>query len=120
RPVYISDPLPGRTHDAKAITSTSVAEIIKNSGGGIADRGYQGCDVLVTPRKKPRAGKLSAGDKAYNREVSALRAAVERFVAHFKNWRIFHTDYRRPYSTYRDSFDAARALFFFSVSWGFE
>jgi hypothetical protein len=27
-----------------------------------------------------------------------------------------HTDYRRPYSTYRDAFDAARGLFFFSHS----
>jgi hypothetical protein len=33
---------------------------------------------------------------------------------------IFHTDYRRPYSTYQDAFDAARALFFFSITWGFE
>jgi hypothetical protein len=41
-------------------------------------------------------------------------------VAHFKNWRILHTDYRRPYSTNRDPFDAARALFFFSITWGFE
>lgn len=120
RPVYVSDPLPGRTHDAKAIASTPVSEIVKSSGGGIADRGYQGCDDLATPRKKPQGGKLSTGDKAYNSEVSSLRAAVERFVAHFKNWRILNTEYRRPYSTYRDSFDAARALFFFSVRWGFE
>jgi hypothetical protein len=30
------------------------------------------------------------------------------------------TDNRRPYATYRDAFDAARALFFFSITWGFE
>jgi hypothetical protein len=33
---------------------------------------------------------------------------------------MFHTDYRRPYSTYRDSFDAARTLFFFSIKWSSE
>jgi len=33
---------------------------------------------------------------------------------------MLHTDYRRPYHTYRDSFDAARSLFFFSITWGFE
>ena len=43
----------------------------------------------------------------------AFRAPVERLVGHFKNWKIFHTDYRRPYSTYHDAFDAARGLFFF-------
>jgi len=41
-------------------------------------------------------------------------------VAHFKNWKVLHTDYRRPYNTYRDAYDAARGLFFFSITWGFE
>ncbi|MGH3711832.1 MAG: transposase family protein, partial [Pseudonocardiaceae bacterium] len=55
--VYISDPLPGRTHDATAFTTTPVAEIVNNSGGAIADKGYQGCDqkcpdcTVATPRK---------------------------------------------------------------------
>lgn len=117
--IYISDPLPGCTHDAKAFTTTPVAEIVGNSGGGIGDKGYQGCD-LVTPRKTPPGGELSKGDKANNAVISALRAPVERLVAHFKSWRIFHTDYRRPYRTYRDAYDAARGLFFFSITWGFE
>ena len=119
-PVYVSDPLPGKTHDAKAFTETPVAEIVKHSGGGIGDKGYQGCDGMATPRKKPRGGELSKMDKKCNAELSALRAPVERVVAHFKNWRIFHTDYRRPYRTYRDAYDATRGLFFFSISWGFE
>jgi hypothetical protein len=117
--VYISDPLPGRTHDARAFTATPVAEIIRNSGGGIGDKGYQGCGI-VTPRKTPPGGELSRGDKANNAVISALRAPVERLIAHFKSWRIFHTDYRRPYGTYRDAYDATRGLFFFSITWGFE
>ena len=87
--------------------------------GGIGDKGYIGSG-MVTPVRKPRHGELSIGDKAYNRHVSSLRAPVEQFIAHFKSWRILHTDYRRPYSTYHDAFDAARALFFFSITWGFE
>jgi DDE superfamily endonuclease/Helix-turn-helix of DDE superfamily endonuclease len=117
--VYISDPLPGCTHDAKAFTTTPVAEIVEKSGGGIGDKGYQGCGI-VTPRKTPHGGELSKGDKANNAVISALRAPVERIVAHFKSWRIFHTDYRRPYRTYREAYDAARGLFFFSITWGFE
>lgn len=117
--VYISDPLPGRTHDAKAFTTTPIAKIVEHSGGGIGDKGYQGCGI-VTPRKTPPGGELSEGDKANNAVISALRAPVERLVAHFKSWRIFHTDYRRPYRTYRDAYDAARGLFFFSITWGFE
>jgi len=117
-PIYISDPLPGKAHDAKAFTETSVAEIIKHSGGAIADKGYQG-HIEATPKKTPRCGKLSPRDKECNAEISALRAPIERMVAHFKNWKILHIDYRRPYRTYRDTYDAARGLFFFSIKWGF-
>jgi hypothetical protein len=118
-PIYISDPLPGKTHDAAAFTGTPVGEIIKNSGGAIADKGYQG-HVDATPRKTPRGGELSPRDKECNAEISALRSPIERMVAHFKNWKALHTDYRRPYRTYRDTYDAARGLFFFSIKWGFE
>lgn len=117
--VYISDPLSGCVHDAAAFAATPVAEIVRNSGGGIADKGYQGRG-MVTPRKKPPGGALSIGDKKNNSVISGLRAPVERVVAHFKSWRILHTDYRRPYRTYRDAYDAARGLFFFSLTWGFE
>ena len=117
--VYISDPLPGCTHDAIAFTATPVAEIVRHSGGGIGDKGYQGTG-LITPRKKPKGGELSTRDKESNAHISALRAPVERVIALFKSWRIFHTDYRRPYRTYRETYDAARGLFFFSIVWGFE
>lgn len=118
-PVWISDPLPGSTHDKKAFDSTATTNIVKKAKAGFADKGYQGAEMF-TPTKKPKWRKLNEGEKKANAALSALRAPVERLVAHFKNWRILHVDYRRPYSTYRDSFDAARALFFFSVTWGFE
>lgn len=118
--VYVSEPLSGNTHDAVAFAATPVAEIVRASGGGMGDKGYQGCDGVVTPRKKPRGGELGKRDKECNAEISALRAPVERVIAHFKSWRIFHTDYRRPYRTYHDTYDAARGLFFFSLTRGFE
>jgi hypothetical protein len=117
-PVWISDPLPGKTHDKKAFDNTETTGIIKKALAGIGDKGYQGAD-LFTPTKKPRHRKLSKGEKRANAALSALRAPIERVVAHFKNWRILHTDYRRPFTTYRDAFDAARALFFFSIKWEF-
>jgi len=116
---WISGPLPGKTHDAKAFKETGAADILKKAGGGFGDKGYQGTG-LVTPKKKPQGGELTLSDKEYNSQISSFRAPVERLVGHFKNWKIFHTDYRRPYDTYPDAFDAARALFFFSITWGFE
>ena len=74
----------------------------------------------MTPKKKPKGGELTLSDKEYNSQISSFRAPIERLVGHFKNWKIFHTDYRRPYSTYHDAFDAARGLFFFSITWGSE
>ena len=94
--VWISGPLPGKTHDAKSFTDTGAAQIVEKSGGGFGDKGYQGTG-LVTPKKKAEGGELTMSDKEYNSQISSLRAPVERLVAHFKNWKIFHADYRRPY-----------------------
>jgi hypothetical protein len=117
--VWVSDPLPGKVHDARAYKETGTEKIVNKSAGGIADKGYQGTG-MTTPVKKQKGRKMNKYVKRENTCLASLRAPVERVVAHFKNWKIFHTDYRRPYSTYRDSFDAARALFFFSIKWGFE
>jgi hypothetical protein len=117
-PVWISDPLPGSTHDKKAFDTTATTDIINKAAAGIGDKGYQGAE-LYTPTKKPQWRKLNEGEKVANAALSALRAPVERVMSHFKSWRILHTDYRRPYPTYREIFDAARALFFFSIKWTF-
>ena len=101
------------------VDQLTAAQIVEKSGGGFGDKGYQGTG-LVTPKKKPEGGELTMSDKEYNSQISSLRAPVERLVAHFENWKIFHADYRRPYRTYLDAFDAARGLFFFSITWGFE
>ena len=46
--VWISGPLPGKTHDAKAFKETGAAGIVKESGGGFGDKGYQGDYSLIT------------------------------------------------------------------------
>jgi DDE superfamily endonuclease len=46
-PIYISDPLPGKTHDVTAFKETPVVEIVKNSGGGIAA-------ITASPRTRSR------------------------------------------------------------------
>jgi hypothetical protein len=97
--VWISDPLPGKTHDAKAYEDTGAADIVKKAGGGFGDKGYQGSG-LVTPKKKPKGGELTMSDKDYNSQIASFRVPVERLVAHFKSWKIFRADYRHSYSTY--------------------
>ena len=70
--VWISDPLPGKTHDAKSFTDTGAAQIVEKSSGGFGDKGYQGTG-LVTPKKKPEGGELTMSGR---RQGSAGQAAA--------------------------------------------
>jgi len=76
----------------------------------------------VPPRSHIIIGDLGIyAEKPLNQVARVVEhAPVERLIAHFKTWRIFHADYRRPYRTYHDAYDATHGLFFFSIIWGFE
>lgn len=112
--VHISDAQPGSTHDAKAFTRAGLDALVTPETA-IADKGYLGRPVTV-PKKKPPHGELLDWHHQFNTTINALRAAIERAIAHFKNWRIMHTDYRRPNRTYPNAFNAVRALHFFATS----
>lgn len=101
-------------HDSATVKQTPVAGILAHANGVIADKGYQGCGYL-TPRKKPRGGELSVGDKRENANLSRLRAPVERAIAYLKSWRILHTDYQRPYRTHLTLFRGTVGLVFFKL-----
>ncbi|HTE68459.1 MAG TPA: transposase, partial [Actinomycetes bacterium] len=36
----------------------------------------------------------------FNTAVNKIRYLIERTIANLKTWRILHTDYRRPLSTF--------------------
>jgi hypothetical protein len=44
--------------------------------------------------KKPAGGELIDHDKAYSKQISLSRSAVERAIAHLKKWKILVTGYR--------------------------
>src|SRR5664279_2133118 len=60
-------------------------------------------------------GELDEHDRAINHDINSLRAAVELANAHIKNWKILHTDYRRPLKTFTTTLNAARGLIFFAM-----
>jgi transposase len=113
--LYISEPMPGHQHDMTVLENTETARILAAATGVIADKGYQGAG-FVTPAKKPRHRELYIRERDYNNQVSGLRAPVERAIAHIKNWRILHTDYRRPLNSWKVSFKTAIGLYFFSTA----
>ena len=115
---YVSDPHPGRDHDMTLVKDEKITRILAATGDTIGDKGFQGSG-FITPVKKPQGGHLTWLQADFNNQLSGLRAAVERAVAHIKNWRILHADYRRPTNTWETSFRAAIGVFFFSLTEGF-
>jgi len=112
--IFVSDPAPGHDHDMRKLEG-AVKEILDLAGSVIADKGFQGSGY-VTPVKKPKERELYIREHEYNNQVSSIRAPIERAVAHLKTWKILFTDYRRPLSTFLDSFRAAIGLYFFELS----
>ena len=101
------------------LRSTAVIAILASAGDVIGDKGFQGSG-FITPNKKPKGGHLTFLQEDFNNQISGLRAAIERCVAHVKNWKILHTDYRRPIDTWKITFQAAIGLYFFSRTPSFE
>jgi hypothetical protein len=56
----------------------------------------------------------TAGARA--RPAEQARAVIERVIAHLKNWRILHTDYRRPIGSFATTISAAVGLLFYSLA----
>jgi hypothetical protein len=82
----------------------------------LADGGYQGTG-LITPSKKPPNGDLTDEQRHYNYSLNRLRAAVERAIAHLKNWKILKTGYRRIMTDFPDVLRTVTAMEVFRV-WG--
>lgn len=86
--LWISDGLPGSTHDLTAarvhqvITIAAAADLVV-----LADKGYQGAGGTVTT---PIKGKdLTDGQRHYNSLINRRRGLGERAFATLKNWKIF-------------------------------
>ena len=87
----------GSTHDFKLYTNSigsSVSEDIKIQG----DSGYQGILKLhknsETPKKKPKGGELTAGEKTENQRISRERILIENINAKIKVFKITSNKYR--------------------------
>jgi hypothetical protein len=111
----VSNPRPGKTHDRLAYATTNWENRL-NHHDVIADPAYLGTSA-ITPRKKPRGGELSARDKANNKTISSIRSAVERCIAHLKNWKILSTGYRGALSELPKVIKIVTSLEFYRLGW---
>ena len=91
---WISPPLPGSVHDAKAIKESGFLTTLDGQSH-IGGKGYIGLG-MITLVKKPAHGELTEQDRRNNTAINRVRYLIERVIANLKTWRVLYTDYRRP------------------------
>lgn len=111
----VSMPLRGSIHDRRAFAESGWEEALAQTSV-IADPAYQGTHA-ITPRKKPKNGEPSTGDKANNKKISSIRSAVERCIAHLKNWKMLATGYRGRLIELPNVIRIITALEFYRLGW---
>ena len=107
---WVSPPLPGSVHDAKAIKESGFLTTL-DSQSHIGDKGYIGLG-MITPTRKPAHGEFTDTDKRNNTAINRVRYLIERVISNLKTWRVLHTDYRRPYDTFETTIQAVTGLIF--------
>jgi hypothetical protein len=111
---WVSDPMPGKTHDARAIRECGMIDT-DTRPEHLGDKGYIGLG-MITPKRKPPGGQLLDWQKEFNKQVNSIRYQIERAIANLKTWRILHTDYRRPVRTFPETITAVIALEFYRTA----
>jgi len=108
---WISDPDDGSRHDTAVLRGCGILDGI-DAGNWIGDKGYIGLG-MITPIRKPPHRDLLDWEKEFNSAVNGIRWKIEQTIANLKTWRILHTDYRRPLSTFADTISAVIGLQFY-------
>lgn len=120
--VAISEAVPGATHDKKLSDEVKTMKRLPEGCEAEADKGYQGLAEQVTrvtvrnvetgeeqqvprltvytPIKKPKGQELTDKQKAFNRQLGAIRVRVEHCIGWVKNWAIIATRFRCAHSIY--------------------
>lgn len=111
---WVSDPVEGCRHDTFALRVSGALDGI-DPHNWIGDKGYLGLE-MITPIRKPPHRDLLDWEKEFNTAINRIRWKIEQTIANLKTWRILHTDYRRPLTTFRDSISATIGLQFFKIS----
>ena len=112
--VWISDPVAGARHDVYCLDESGVLDGL-NPFDWTGDKGYIGRG-MVTTIKKIGGVELLDWQKTFNTAINQTRAVVERVIANLKNWRILHTDYRRPLESFSTTISAVIGLQFYSLA----
>lgn len=111
----VSEPVPGSRHDMYAWRRSHFPETFAERQS-MGDLGYVGSGML-TARRRPPGQERPTGDNVYNGSISRLRAAIERAIAHLKDWKILATRYRGPLAKFPLVAKTVTALTFYKKGW---
>ena len=111
RRAWVSQPFPGSTHDLTALKDSRLLDVI-HQATHIGDKDHTPAPRLITPIKKPAGCELHDTEKEFNKKINTIRYLIERSIAQLKTWRILHTDYRRPYTTFATTIKAVLGIIF--------
>jgi hypothetical protein len=106
-------PVHGARHDAHAYAASGL-KVLMEGVHQLADLGYVGVEgVDLVPIKRRPGQELSEKAKLANLDLSKIRAAVERAVAHVKTWRMLSEEggrFRPPIEKFPDTLAAINGL----------
>ncbi len=108
----VSTPTPGKTHDRAAFATTGFETLLDR----IPTLGYQGTSV-TRPQRKPPGRDHHPHTAIRNRSISRLRSAVERAIAHWKNWKILATGYRGRLTELPNIIRITTTLEYYRLGW---
>jgi hypothetical protein len=81
----VSAPVPGKTHDRAAFTIAGYDQLLADVQT-LGDLGYQATPA-TRPRRRSPGRHHHPSTEIWNRSISTHRSAVERAIAHRKNWK---------------------------------
>jgi hypothetical protein len=110
-------PIPGARHDAQALAAPGLSDLIVGMDAA-ADLGYVGVGgIAIVPYRTPTGGQLHEFQTAFNKDLSGIRAVVERAIAHLKTWRMLSEEagrFRPSLDKSESALKAITELFLFS------
>jgi hypothetical protein len=88
--LFLSPTKHGKVHDKKMSDKNGIASHIPEDVSLIVDTGFQGIQKIhentLIPKKKPRGGFLTDGEKAWNKLISSTRIVVEHAIGGIKRF----------------------------------
>lgn len=123
----ISVAVPGRIHDKTLAETVDTVQRLPDGCESSMDKAYQGlaqqidlttdaqgtlvpCFTLKIPFKKPKGKALSAEQKSFNHDLSAIRVRIEHCIGWLKNWAILANRFRCAHAIYTPIFQLVCGL----------